>query len=151
MATYLVQHGKALSKAQDPTRPLSDEGRAQTRRIAEVAAGYGVRVARIEHSGKLRAEQTATIIAEQLRPPGGVGQRDGLAPNDDVVPVAAAADPGSDLMLVGHLPFMERLVGQLVVQDADRRPFKFQGGGIVCLDRDERGWHIRWTLMPEIA
>jgi len=27
---------------------------------------------------------------------------------------------------------------------------KFQGGGIVCLDHDETGWFIRWTLTPQI-
>ena len=113
-----------------------------------MAAGYGVRVRRIEHSGKKRARQTAEIFAEHLRPEQGIGERQGLAPKDDVVPVAASLDPSSNLMLVGHLPFMARLLGQLVVGDPERRVFQFQGGGIVCLDRDEAGWFIRWTLMP---
>lgn len=151
MAIYLVQHGKALSREQDPERGLAPEGRAQTGRIAEVAAGYGVKVARIEHSGKARAEQTAAILAAALSPPGGSSPRSGLAPNDDVVAVARTLDPGSGLMLVGHLPFMERLTGHLVAGDAGRRVFRFQGGGIVCLDRDDDGWHIRWALMPEIG
>ena len=151
MAIYLVQHGEALPEAQDPERGLSETGRAETRRMAEVAAGYGVRVARIEHSGKKRARQTAEIFAEVLRPERGLDERMGLAPQDDVVPVAASLDPASNLMLVGHLPFMQRLLGQLVVGDPERRVFKFQGGGVVCLDRDEAGWFIRWTLMPRIG
>lgn len=151
MAIYLVQHGEALPEAQDPERGLSELGRAETRRIGEVAAGYHVRVAKIEHSGKKRARQTAEIFAELLRPRRGVGERGGLAPKDDVLPVAAALEPASDLMLVGHLPFMQRLLGQLVVGDPGRRLFQFQGGGIVCLDRDEMGWFIRWTLMPRIG
>jgi phosphohistidine phosphatase len=151
MAIYLVQHGEALPESEDPGRPLSETGRAETLRIAEVAAGYRVRVARIEHSGKLRARQTAEIFAAQLRPASGVTERQGLAPRDDVGPVAAALDPASDLMLVGHLPFMARLLGQLVCEDPERHPFRFQGGGIVCLDRDEGGWHIRWALMPRIG
>jgi phosphohistidine phosphatase len=151
MAIYLVQHGAALSKEQDPERGLSEEGKADTARIAEVAAGYGVRVGRIEHSGKKRAQQTAEIIAQHLKPASGVQSREGLAPMDDVAPVAAALDPASDLMLVGHLPFMERLAGQLIVGDPERRVFKVQGGGILCLDRDERGWHVRWGLMPRIG
>ena len=74
-----------------------------------------------------------------------------LAPNDDVAAVAAALDPASGLMLVGHLPFMERLTSELVAGDPERRVFRFQGGGIVCIDSDDQGWHIRWTLMPEIG
>jgi phosphohistidine phosphatase len=151
MAIYLVQHGKALAKAVDPERGLSDEGRGDTTRIAEVAAGYGVAVSRIEHSGKKRARQTAEILAEHLSPAGGVTQREGIAPMDDVAPVAAELDPASNLMLVGHLPFMERLAGQLIAGDPELRVFKVQGGGILCLDRDDRGWHVRWALMPHVT
>jgi phosphohistidine phosphatase len=149
MAIYLLQHGKALSKEQDPARPLSEEGRAQTTRIAEVAAVYQVPVARIEHSGKLRAEQTGEIVAAHTKPADGVGSRDGIAPKEDVT--ALDLDPRSNLMLVGHLPFMERLIGWLTVGDPEQRPFKMQRGGIVCLDRDGRGWHIKWALMPEVG
>lgn len=151
MAIYLVQHGEALPKEQDPQRGLTETGRSETRRIAEVAAGYSVRVARIEHSGKRRALQTAEIIAALLHPEQGLDERQGLAPKDDVRPVAASLEPASNLMLVGHLPFMERLLGQLVVADPERRLFKFQGGGIICLDRGEAGWQICWALMPRIG
>jgi phosphohistidine phosphatase len=151
MAIYLVQHGEALSREQDPERNLTDTGRVEVRRIAQVAAGYQVPVARIEHSGKTRARQTAEIFAEHLSPERGLSQRSGLAPNDDVAPVAAGLDPASDLMLVGHLPFMQRLLGQLVVGDPGRRLLGFQGGGVVCLHRDEAGWLMRWTLMPRIG
>jgi phosphohistidine phosphatase len=114
MAIYLVQHGEALPKEQDPERSLSETGRAETRRIAEVAAGYNVRVNKIEHSGKKRAQQTAEIVGELLKPEQGVTQRDGLAPKDDVQAITGSLVAGSNLMLVGHLPFVERLVGQLV-------------------------------------
>lgn len=90
MAICLVQHGEALPEEQDPERGLSEAGRSETRRIAEVAAGYGVQVARIEHSGKKRALQTAEIFTEFLRPELGIGERQVLAPKDDVGPVAAA-------------------------------------------------------------
>ena len=54
MALYLAQHGKSLSKDVDPDQGLSDEGKADVRRIADVASGYGVTVSRIAHSGKKR-------------------------------------------------------------------------------------------------
>ena len=52
MALFLVQHGKSLPKELDPDQGLSDEGFAETKRIAEVAKGYGINVMRILHSGK---------------------------------------------------------------------------------------------------
>ena len=39
MALYLVQHGRSRPKDVDPDQGLSDEGAAETKRIAEVARG----------------------------------------------------------------------------------------------------------------
>jgi phosphohistidine phosphatase len=152
MALYLVQHGAALAEDVDPERSLSPEGRADAERIAGVAKNYAVRVSRIEHSGKKRAEQTAEIFAAALGPPGGVEPRAGINPTDDVAPVAGQVRADADLMLVGHLPFMEKLTSYLVTGSSERRVFKFQNGGIVCLDQDdEKGeWFIKWALMPDI-
>ena len=70
-----------------------------------------------------------------------------------VGPVAAALDPGSNLMLVGHLPFMERLTAFLITGSFEKPVFKFQNSGIVCLDKDPatESWVIKWTLMPHIG
>jgi phosphohistidine phosphatase len=153
MAIYLVQHGKNQPKEVDPDKGLSPEGRAEVERIADVAAGYGVSVNRIVHSGKKRASQTADIFARALKPKDGVQDRTGINPLDDVTVVAEGLDPSADVMLVGHLPFMERLAAALVCGSPDRPVFTFQNGGIVCLDRLEGGdsWVIRWSLMPNIG
>ncbi len=153
MALYLVQHGKSLPGEQDPKKGLSPTGAVEVKRIAEVARGYGVRVRRIEHSGKERARQTADLMAEALQPEQSPIARPGLAPLDEVEPVAAGLDPGEALMLVGHLPFMERLTSQLILGRREPLVFKFQNGGIVCLDRDPHGrqWFIKWALMPRIG
>jgi phosphohistidine phosphatase len=153
MALYLVQHGKSLSKDQDPEQSLSDEGAAEVERIAEVAGHYGVRVRCIQHSGKKRAQQTAEILAVTLKPDKGVSVRTRIAPLDDVTLIAGELHPEDGLMLVGHLPFMERLTSYLVAGMIERPVFKFQNGGIVCLDREPGGqfWFIKWALMPKIG
>ena len=74
MAIYLVQHGKSLSKEQDPEKGMSANGVQETERIAEVAAGYKIDVKRIIHSGKKRALQTAEIFGRYLVPAEGVHQ-----------------------------------------------------------------------------
>ena len=153
MALYLVQHGKSLSKDVDPEQGLSEEGTAETTRIAQVARDYQISVSLIKQSGKKRARQTADIFAAALNPAGGVKEVSGLKPLDDVAAFAAAIDAAADTMLVGHLPFMERMTSYLVTGSADKPIFKFQNSGIVCLEKDpdSGSWIIVWTLMPKIG
>lgn len=151
MAVYLVQHGLSRPKTEDPEQGLSEQGKNDTRRIADVAKGYGVPVRLIRHSPKPRAIQTAEILNEILEPPKGAGLLSGINPMDPVEPVAASLDPGSGIMLVGHLPFLERLTSILVTGSPDVQVFRFQNSGIVCLDRQDGNWTIRWTLMPNIG
>jgi len=153
MALYLVQHGKSLPKDIDPDQGLSEEGVTETKRIADVAANYGVNVSHIRHSVKTRAHKTAQIFASALNPPRGITKVDGLKPLDDVITFAASLDPDENIMLVGHLPFMERMTSYLVIGITDKPVFKFQNSGIVCLDKDSDigSWVIVWTLMPKIG
>ena len=153
MALYLVQHGKSLSKDIDPDQGLSPEGIAETKHIAEVAANYRIKVSHIKHSVKTRAHKTAEIFASALNPAGGIMEVAGLKPMDDVTTFAARIDPDENTMLVGHLPFMERMASYLVTGSIDKPVFKFQNSGIVCLNKnpDNESWVIVWTLMPKIG
>ncbi len=114
MALYLVQHGKSLPKDQDPDQGLSEEGKAETEMIAKTAKEKGVTVAQVRHSVKTRARQTAEILAQALNPNRGVQEISGIKPMDDVAEASANLDPSENVMLVGHLPFMERMTAFLV-------------------------------------
>ena len=153
MALYLVQHGKSLPKDVDPQKGLSEEGRAEVERIASVAKGYGIRVAGVVHSGKQRALQTAKIFASAMGVPEKLSERSGLKPLDDVVTFAGTISGSDNLMLVGHLPFMEKITSFLTTGSSEYLVFKFQNGGIVCLDEDaeNKRWFIKWALMPNIS
>ncbi len=153
MALLLVQHGKSLPKEVDAERGLSEEGIAECERIASVARGYKVHISSIIHSGKKRAHQTADIFAAALQPEQGVKKDSGLNPLDDVSAYAEKINSHEDLMLVGHLPFMENLAAYLITESTDRPVFKFQNGGIVCLDQDPglQAWAIKWALMPHVT
>ena len=148
---YLVQHGEAVTEAVDPARPLSVEGRAVVEQVAAWAARRGVKVDQIRHSGKLRAEQTAAIFAEQLRPPGGVSAQPGLAPNDDVQPLADGVEDWPDsLMLVGHLPFLSRLASLLLIGRPQHAVIQFWNGGLVGLARDGGNWAVVCVIPPAL-
>ena len=82
--------------------------------MARLLASAGTRAVRVAHSGKLRAQQTAEVLAAALAPAAVLEIMTGLNPNDAVEPVARrVAGWTSDTILVGHLPFMGRLVARL--------------------------------------
>ena len=151
MAVYLVQHGKSLSKEKDPAKGLSDTGRQETLKIADVALMYQVPVSTIGHSGKARAEQTAQIFRDILKVNAPLEKADGIGPMDDVTELGSRIDPVTNSMIVGHLPYMERLVSFLTTGNPGLQVIRFQNSGIVCLDRDTNGWFIKWTLNPHIG
>lgn len=154
MKLYLVQHGEAVAKEENPDRPLSDRGRRDVERVAEALAAAGIGAGQVLHSGKDRARQTAEILAE-VAARGGLPQaRDGLSPNDPVAPVAAeAAGWEQDTLIAGHQPFVGRLAARLLTGRDDGAVIGFQPGTVVCLERDAEsgGWALAWMLRPELA
>lgn len=152
MDFYLVRHAQAKSEAEDPRRPLSDEGRGEAEKVARGAVARGVRVSAILHSDKLRARQTAEIFRQFLAPAGGIREARGLGPEDDpMVAKAELEEAGEPLMLVGHLPHLGRLTSLLVAGDPERAVVEFPSAGLVCVSRLQGRWEIRWTLTPQTA
>ncbi|MBW2465835.1 MAG: phosphohistidine phosphatase SixA [Deltaproteobacteria bacterium] len=150
MALFLVQHGVSLPKEEDPNRSLSPEGIKETEAVAAIAAAQNIHVSRIIHSGKKRALQTAEIFLRALEPEDGITKGAGLAPMDDVAAFATTLDNDENIMLVGHLPFMERLVSYLTAGTPDQRIIRFQNSGIICLETEDapESWFISWALYP---
>jgi phosphohistidine phosphatase len=153
MRLYLVQHGDAKLKKEDPSRPLSNKGWKDIRNMTEYAQKHlHIQVPQIFHSGKLRAKQTAEVLAEQLHPAKGVSVAEGLEPlADPMIWKNRLTETTEDIMLVGHLPHLEKLTGHLLAGDENKQVVAFRNAGIVCLERGESGgWAIRWTITPEI-
>jgi phosphohistidine phosphatase len=146
---YLVRHGQAVPGVVDPARPLTESGRQSVEEMAGWAVAAGIHVEQILHSGKLRAEQTAEILAGHLKPSQATAATDGLRPNDDV---AYAEDliltRRGPLMLVGHLPNLGRLASHLVLGDADRPLVELATAAVVTLVRREDGWRIACVNRP---
>jgi len=153
MILYLVQHGRSLPKESDPERGLTDLGRVEVEKVASKAHRVGVRVTKVIHSGKKRALQTAEIFATYLTPGTKPMWESGLNPEDNVEVFSETLAEREDLLVVGHLPFMERLASYLVTGSQDKPVIKFRNGGIVCLEFEEgeNTWVIMWAMTPEIS
>lgn len=152
MKIYLMQHGKPLSKEEDPDRPLSDQGKQDVEKIASFLQKYGLGVENIFHSGKTRARQTAEIMSSRLTHRVKPQKKDGLAPLDDVKEMANLIEMGErDLLIAGHLPHLAKLASLLIAGDESIPVVGFRQGGVVCLERGEGGgWAIAWMVLPEL-
>lgn len=151
MRLYLVQHGEAASDEVNPKRPLTDKGRADAAKVAEFLAEHGVCAQAVWHSTKLRARETAGIMAQSLHPEGGTQEREGFAPKDPVRDVGALIEAGGqDLMIVGHLPFLSKLASLLIAGDESSAVVGFRQGGVVCLEREDGNWTVAWMVTPEL-
>ena len=144
MMLFLVQHGESVPKEIDEDRPLSDAGTEDVERMAERLGAAGVKVARVAHSGKTRAKQTAQLLASAVCVGSSPVMLAGLAPLDPVVGIAAQAGKWTDdTLLAGHQPFMSKLAAYLLCGDEEGVRIGFVPGTAVCLERDQEG---SWSL-----
>ena len=146
---YLVRHGEAVSAQVNPQRPLSARGRAEVAELAQLALSREIQVAELRHSGILRAQETADILAGYLKPPNGVRPSAGLLPEDDPEIVKAELEAAEQpILLVGHLPFMSRLAALLLKGDSARSVVEFGPATMLCCVKIGAGWQIDWQIAP---
>lgn len=150
MILVLVQHGEAKREEEDPARPLTDRGVRETGVTADGLRALGVRPSLVVHSGKLRARQTAEILAEKLGAEV-VREVGWLAPLDD--PVRARGEllklEEDEVLVVGHLPHLSRLASLLLVKDPAREVVRFRYSSALGLEsQDRESWRIIFFLPP---
>lgn len=152
MKLYCVRHGETCTPEIDVRCPLTERGIAQVERIARHMAEFGVQIAQVLHSDKLRAQQTADIIVRALSVVT-VKECSTLQPQNEVQDLLELVSSlTEDTALVGHLPLLSELVNMLVMKAPSFYPLiHFPPATIVCLELQENyHWIIRWVLNPEI-
>ena len=145
---YFAQHGLAVDKSENPQRPLSDAGIKQTEAIAKHLSIADIAVNHIFHSGKLRASQTAEIFVGTIKRCS-TSAVEGLSPNDDVTLLAQNLSTNPALY-IGHLPHLEKLVTYLVSGNENGNIIKFQNSAVVCLEKSDNHYQLKWYLTPEL-
>ena len=149
MKTYFMQHGLALASDIDPARPLSEEGKVETARIGTLLQRHDIRIDQILHSGKLRAEQTASIMAETL----GISEiRElaGMGPNDNPQQLIDQLDQDHSLH-VGHLPHIQRVVTRLITTHDDPAVIQFRNSAVACVQLAGEGNRLNWFITPQLC
>lgn len=152
MKLYLVRHGdSSLSARTDNERELSEQGEREVQQIANLILPLNLAIPIVWHSEKRRALQTATILS-------GIFPNAILQSTSDLDPMASLAPildkiytSPDDLLLVGHMPFMGRLISKLIVGEEDKNIVNFGTSCMVCLERViTHYWAINWMLKPNV-
>jgi phosphohistidine phosphatase len=152
MRVYLVQHGESKSEEEDPERRLTEKGIREAQKVANFLRPLKLAVDVIWHSDKARAQQTAELLGEAVGARDHLVQREGLGPKDRVAPTKEALEQTmGDAMIVGHLPFLGKLVGLLVTGSEETEILEFQFASIVCIERRNDGkWKVAWMIRPAL-
>lgn len=153
LKVILVRHGESTSTVENPQRPLAITGRQHAEQMATWLDRCDYGVEEIIHSSKLRARQTAKIFGYRLGVHAArVRERTGLKPHDDPAPIAEMLElDRRPVMIVSHLPFLNRLTSLLLVGDPDRLQFQFSDAGAVILAKVSGGWRIEAVVGHEMV
>jgi phosphohistidine phosphatase len=77
----------------------------------------------------------------------GVQQLSGLLPQDDPAIAKAELEAAENpIMLVGHLPHLNRLLALLIKGDDESQVMEFPPAAMVCCSNETSKWKISWTL-----
>jgi phosphohistidine phosphatase SixA len=155
MEIYLVRHGAAFSKEEDPERHLNNDGVNQCHLTGRALNRLEIQLDLIVSSPKTRARQTAEIIAEE------VGySREEIKITEALEPTALPKDTISYLndfadvkriMLVGHLPLLGHLASELLI-NTSQISFYFEPGAVCQINTEQPHTFVGdlcWFLTPE--
>jgi phosphohistidine phosphatase len=154
MLLHLIRHAHAGDPetwdGPDAARPLSEKGRSQAERLGRYLADIGFRTEAILTSPKLRALQTAEIVAAHL----GVDVVEdhrlaGALDLDTVAAILKDADDTERPVLVGHDPDFSELVS--ILSDSANTPMR--KGALARIEIEgplEPGaGTLRWMIPPD--
>lgn len=151
---YLLRHADAGDPmawdGPDDARPLSRKGRRQAERMGEFLAGLGFAPDAIVTSPKVRARETADIVAAALDRP--VSSDDRLAIGLDVAllrAIVAELPDARRVILVGHDPDFSDLVETLTGAAATLKKGALARLDVVD-DLAPGGVLLRWLIQPEL-
>jgi phosphohistidine phosphatase len=152
---YLLRHAHAGDPegwtGDDAARPLSSKGEGQAERLGAFLADTGFRADAIVSSPKLRARQTAELVARHLEMEVRLDERLGGG-FDGAAVDAILADLGNPgrVVLVGHDPDFSELLGALV--GSDRVTMK--KGALARVDVagpvTSGAGTLRWLVPPDV-
>jgi phosphohistidine phosphatase len=155
MEIYLMQHGPALPKDQDPEEGLSPDGKTRIQASGRGLKKMGVSFDAILSSPKKRSKETAAIVAEQV----GFAQEKivetkkvkAMTPPEETVQALSELAGAKRVLVAGHLPSVAE-VASFLLTEGSKAAVEFEMGGCCRIDAEELPTHkgrLRWYLTPD--
>ncbi|HZP24589.1 MAG TPA: phosphohistidine phosphatase SixA [Terriglobales bacterium] len=158
MEIYFLRHANAgkpkLNPAKDEQRPLDKLGVEQCHIVGRALAALKIEPDAIIASPLRRAQQTASIVAEEI------GHKDKLVTDDALRPeasydlfqqlLARYKDAGA-IIVVGHNPSQTEFLNQLLTGDA-AEAVELKKGAVAKLERDgDKAAVLKWIMPPKVV
>jgi phosphohistidine phosphatase len=163
MKLYVLRHGLAAQRdghkyPDDRARPLTAKGKKKAREIGAALAGMGGGCEVVLSSPLTRALQTAELVAGCLDGKRSVRVAEELAPEGDpegLIERLKRELPGDGaVMLVGHEPYLSRLIAVLLTGRATGVRLDLKKGGLCRLEIEELRYGqcavLEWLLTPKV-
>lgn len=160
MNLFFLRHGIAVDRrtsrhASDAERPLTPKGRRQLRKTATAIHGMKLRFDVILSSPLVRAQQTAEMVADELRLKQRLVLADELKPGGNAKKLVQRINRlkpiPENLLLVGHEPNLGELISLFLTGRMDAG-ITLKKGGMAKLETDclRVGKHatLAWLLTP---
>ncbi len=153
MKIYILRHGEAKDESEDIKRPLSEKGETDIHKIGNFMKRTGIKVEKMYHSTKLRAKQTAEILAQYIEIKDGLKEVNYLEPNSDVNIFynKIFLEETGDFVIVGHLPYLSIFVAKLLTGNENKKIIEFKSGSLLCVEKNILNeFIINFFISPEI-
>jgi phosphohistidine phosphatase len=159
MNIYILRHGIAVEPGtpgfEDADRPLIPKGERRLRAAAAAMEKMELSFDLILSSPLLRARQTAEIVAEELRLKKWLQFSEALTPGGSMKTLVRQLNDWKpapeNVLLVGHEPYLSRLIALLVAGD-ENAAIEMKKGGLCKLEADSlragRCAKLAWLLTP---
>jgi len=158
MEIYFLRHASAgeakLNPAKDEQRPLDKLGVEQCHIVGRALAALKLGLDVIISSPLVRAQQTASIVAEEI------GQEDKIVTDDALRPEAsyeqfeqllARYSDKEAILVVGHNPTQTEFLTQLVTGKSSEA-IEFKKGAIARVDKEgSRPAVLKWCMPPKVV
>lgn len=157
---YLLRHGIAAEPGtpgfeNDSERPLIPKGKRRLRSAAAAMKKLELSFDLILSSPFLRARQTAEIVAGELKLKKRLQFTDELAPGGGfkalIQKLNELKPAPENILLVGHEPYLSRLIS-LLVSGGENAAVEMKKGGLCKLEAGELGHgrcaQLAWLLTP---
>jgi len=155
MEIYLMQHGPALPREQDPDEGLSPAGEARIHASGKALKKMGVTFDVILSSPKKRSRQTAAIVAEEVGfPPEKIMDTEkvkAMTPPEETIKALTEYAGNKRILIAGHLPSVAE-VASFCLTEGSKATIEFERGGCCRIDVEDlptHSGHLRWYITPE--